>query len=242
MVITLGVVTFGDKLRIGNEPSQEDKTILSTGRSPEFEQITIFYKGDSITYGKKLSSNRTFVYLVNETLNNWAIDNQTSYHFKYVNTAVSGQTSREALEEFFKEFDEIKPDLVFLMYGTNDVDFYSGDQRHSVYINLDEMASHALNNRAENVIIGLPPATASGKENEKILTLNLYLEEKFRNKEAVHVFDVYDSVDLSPSNNTRDGYNDIFYLDGAHLNERGNEAVAQKLAPVIWNLTKPTPM
>lgn len=241
LAVTLGVVIFGDKLRMGNETSKEDETISSAGLSAEFKQITILYKGDSITYGKKLSSNRTFAYIVNETLNNWAIGNQTSYRFKYVNTAVSGETSREALEEFFKEFDEVKPDIVFLMYGTNDVDFYNGDQRQSVYMNLDEMTSYALDNGAENVIIGLPPATESEKENEKILPLGLYLEEKFRDKEAVYIFNVYNSVDLDPSNDVQDGYSGIYYLDGVHLNEKGNEAVARELAPIIWNLTKSAP-
>ena len=113
----------------------------------------IIFFGDSITYGQYIDHNKRWTYIVNNFLKN---------NFKNTNSythAISGQTTRQALERFPYEVQDYSPDLLFIQFGLNDCNKWDTDKGmnrvspKSYEANLTEMINRARNFGVKKIVL-----------------------------------------------------------------------------------------
>jgi len=141
----------------------------------------------------------------------------------YINRGISGQTTRELLVRFQQDVLDLKPTVVVLLAGINDIAQNSGYiNTEETYENIVQMAMLSLKNNATVVLSSVTPAIEfPWRKNidpvTKILEINTLLR-LFAVKNNLTYVDYY--TDLVDENKKLKA---IYSNDGVHPNEVGYE-------------------
>ena len=154
-----------------------------------------------------------------------------------INRGVSGQTTVEMLSRFQKDVVDVKPQLVVILAGINDIAQNSG------YISLDDIAQNisemgliAKANNIKVVVCSVLPVTAFGwnskikNANQKVIDLNSRLLKSAKTNGFLYL-DYYNSV--------KDGLNVLTY-DGLHPNKKGYLKMQPILISAIESVLTPS--
>jgi acyl-CoA thioesterase-1 len=144
----------------------------------------------------------------------------------YVNRGISGQTTPQMLVRFRQDVIELKPQVVVLLAGTNDIAENTGKMTlREIEKNIESLSELARANGIRPVLCSVLPASDfhwhKGLEPApKIKALNALIKEYAAKNDLVYV-DYY-----SPMANSEGGLKPELSPDGVHPNKAGYEIMA----------------
>lgn len=121
-------------------------------------QITIVFMGDSITEGQYVHHSLRWTELVATHLRRKVLKEHNDLHF-FFNRGVSGETTRQALERFPRDVQNVRPDILTLQFGLNDCNCWDSDNglprvsELAYRANLLEMIQRARHFGAKHIIV-----------------------------------------------------------------------------------------
>jgi acyl-CoA thioesterase-1 len=151
----------------------------------------------------------------------------------YVNRGISGQTTPQILLRFRQDVIALRPEIVVILAGTNDVAENTGPSSLAgIEDNLMSMVDLARANGVRPILASVLPATAYPwrpeiKPIDKILALNSWMVE-YAAKQGVCYVDYY-----SVMVNDKQGLKIEWTIDGIHPNAAGYAAMAPLVADAI---------
>lgn len=151
----------------------------------------------------------------------WSIGDPDLFSEGVINRGISGQTSSQMLVRFWQDVISLKPEMVHIMTGTNDLAENTGFVSDDAYKgNIKAMVTLAKSHGIGVVLASIPPAGSFGwrpelQPPERIAVLNQWLEDYA--KETGATFADYHSL------LTEDGrsMSESFTHDGVHPHRSG---------------------
>ena len=182
-----------------NRYQQENTTL----RTPNLDENRVVFMGNSIT-------------------ESWSNYHAEFFERKsYINRGISGQTTPQMLIRFRQDVIALKPKIVVILAGTNDIAENTGPTTIEMIIdNIISMAEIAKSNNIKVIISSVLPAydypwNTGLKPNEKIPVLNRLLKE-YANKNSIVYLDYFTSM-----SNKKNGFKNVYTYDGVHPNKKG---------------------
>jgi lysophospholipase L1-like esterase len=156
----------------------------------------------------------------------------------YVNRGISGQTTPQMLVRFRPDVIALKPDIVVIMAGINDIAGNTGPSTLEMIAgNIFSMAELAKANNIKVILGSVLPAYdfpwRTGLEPaEKVVTLNKMIK-KYADANGILYLDYYAALV-----DERKGMNAAYSGDGVHPNKTGYEAMAPLVEMAIQSILK----
>lgn len=185
--------------------------------------------GDSITFGEGI-----------DPWNRWtSIVDRALHDHEVINKGVCGDTTRLGLERFPEDVQRQQPDVLIIQFSLNDANRWDTDcgmprvHPEAFEANLKEMALRAKHFGAERVGIILPtPCTK-----ESVAPHINWYASRIKNACLGSSASVIDTG-MGRASGVRP--EDVLQDDGVHLNEMGNQKIAE--AVLAWLTPVLTPM
>ena len=194
----------------------ENKNLKTTAK----EKKRVVFMGDSITEFWKVFDNSFFT------------------NKPYVNRGISGQTTPQMLLRFQQDVIDLKPGLVVILAGINDIAENTGPITiEAIFHNIVSMAESAKKNKIGVALCSVLPAYdfswRSGLQPaEKIIKLNAMISTYARKHKIVYV-DYYSAMV-----DERKGLNKRFSDDGVHPTTAGYKMMGPILEKAIATVFK----
>lgn len=197
------------------------------------EPVTILAIGDSITWGQYLDKPKAdYVSILEKDL-------QTKFKnhkIKIINKARSGEETQFAYNRVFfieKLFSKIKPELVFIMYGKNDLIYGVKPSHFKFYL---KQIVKKIKERSKTEIVLLTPNRLMLKKEDKKASPYLKRIKEAADEEGVYFIDAHAAFDgqvltklFSRKFTERMAYFPIGEVDYIHPNELGHKLIAEKI-------------
>lgn len=173
--------------------------------------------GDSLTFGYGVSKNKNWVSLLNKHLN-----------LPIINKGINGDTTTGILSRFFSDVLNFDTNICIIMCGTNDI--LCGRKIDFIIDNIKIMINDCLSYKIKPIILS-PPKTLNLLA-EKLWDSHIDYDKINKN---LDIFNNELKVLCNSNNINFISLNDImpldtnYYIDGIHLNEKGNILIFQKL-------------
>ena len=200
--------------------------------------MKIMFQGDSITDACRDRSD-------NHNMAGFSkfVKEQLGDEFEFVNYGISGDTSRQALARHVDEINQVKPDILVLLIGVNDV-WRNADNIVEEATTSEEFIDNTLKIISETrkavpngKIIFLEPFLLPGASLVYERGFDLYQKNMALVKALVpQIVDKYISLQDFFLENTNE--NVSFLADGVHPNENGQKVIADNIVKAIRELTK----
>ena len=185
------------------------------------------YRADNATLGAPKPGEQRVVFMGNSITEGWAKYFPTMFPGKpYVGRGISGQTTPQMLVRFRQDVVALKPAVVVLLAGTNDIAGNTGPSTlEMIEDNIASMADIAQANGIRVVLASVLPAFdypwKRGMEPApKIVALNAWLKQYAASRGAVYL-DYHSAM-----RDERDGLRAELTSDGVHPNEAGYRMMA----------------
>jgi acyl-CoA thioesterase-1 len=123
------------------------------------DHITLVFFGDSITEGQYVHHSLRWTELVSTRLRTHfssRFDPHRQFHYVH---GISGETTRQALERFPRQVQQMEPDLLTIQFGLNDCNCWDSDRglprvsEAAYHANLLEMIARARRFGARQIIL-----------------------------------------------------------------------------------------
>jgi lysophospholipase L1-like esterase len=219
--------------------------------------LRLVHVGDSITFGQHIDPTVRWTSLVRDRL----VDHyrHTNILIESINSGVSGDTTRMALERFPRDVQAFEAPVVTIQFGMNDCNFWATDRGlprvspAAFEANLVEMVARARNFGARHVVLATNNRTL---RRTKLPNGETYEEANARYTTLIRGVAKAVDVELCDIRVAFDRYDDdeLAHLlltppDQLHLSEAGNLAYADAIWPYIDSavaacaaeLTEPAP-
>lgn len=176
------------------------------------------------------------VFMGNSITENWGKADPDYFSGHFVNRGISGQTTPQMLIRFRSDVVDLKPAIVVILAGTNDIAGNKGPSTLKMIMdNLKSMTEIAQSNGIKVLLCSVLPAYdypwRSGKEpNVKIPALNKMIKEYAIEANVTYV-DCF-----TPMVNGKNGMKKELTNDGVHPTTAGYEV----MQPIIENAIKET--
>jgi len=162
------------------------------------------------------------VFMGNSITEGWSNQYPEFFNNKsYVNRGISGQTTPQMLIRFKQDVIDLKPMVVVILAGTNDIAENTGPSTLKMIVdNIGSMAEIAKTNNIKVVICSVHPAfdypwRKGLKPNEKIPALNKLLKE-YSDKNNFVYLDYFNAM-----TDGKNGLLEAYTYDGVHPNKKG---------------------
>jgi len=180
------------------------------------------YKEENLKIGLPTTDENRVVFMGNSITEGWA---QLSSNFftdnHYVNRGISGQTTPQMLVRFRPDVVNLKPKVVVILAGTNDIAGNTGPSTlEMIEDNIASMVEIAKSNNIKIVLCSVLPVYdypwKPGLEpSQKIIDLNKWIKEYSIKNEIIYV-DYF-----TPMADQRNGLKKEYSEDGVHPNKAG---------------------
>jgi lysophospholipase L1-like esterase len=200
--------------------SPESKARMEESRERRANDWAFLCKYKAQNEALARGSRLTVVYFGDSITENWIVAEPDMFSDDVLDRGISGQTSPQLLVRFYQDVVALRPRVVHIMVGTNDIagntgPLRAGDFENNIRAMLDLAAKHDI----RVVLAGIPPSRLLGWSNvdprAQIARLNAWLEaEAIRRK---LVFIDYATV-LADDDG---GFNIALSNDGVHPNRDG---------------------
>lgn len=180
--------------------------------------------GDSLTFGYGVPKKDSWSYKLKENLKDYTV----------LNKGINGDTTSSMLTRYYKDVISTSPRTIFIMGGTNDL--LSGRNVDYIIGNISLLIKEGLECGA-NIIVGIPPIIIKEMAEELFMESEHYrlceeglpiLREKIISLNKKYPFKYVDLYKL-----TKDHINEKIFLDGIHLNKKGNELIVNSILDVF---------
>ncbi|PWA09418.1 acylhydrolase [Flavobacterium laiguense] len=195
------------------------------------------YKNENILLAPPASGEKRVVYFGDSITEGWGTIYPDFFIGKtYINRGISGQTTPQMLLRFRTDVIELKPKIVVILAGTNDIAGNTGPATLEMILgNLISMCELAKANDIKVVLCSVLPAYdypwKSGLEPaEKIAALNKMII-KYAKANNIAYVDYYSTMV-----DDRKGLKSIYSQDGVHPNKEGYRVMGSIIGTVISNL------
>jgi len=193
------------------------------------------YDKDNKTVAPPAKNEQRVVFMGDSITDSWDSPNNGGFFpgKPYVNRGISGQTTPQMLIRFRRDVIELKPKVVVILAGTNDIAGNTGPTTlEAIQDNLKSMAELAAANRIRVVLSSVMPVSdyeiRDGKQlvqtvrrpPDKILALNKWIQEFARANH--HVYLDYFSATVDEKGFLKDELSN----DGLHPNVQGYAVMA----------------
>ena len=185
------------------------------------------YKSDNEMIGLPAPGENRVVFMGNSITEGWGKISPSFFEGKpYINRGISGQTTPQMLLRFRADVIHLKPKIVVILAGTNDIAGNTGPSTlEMITDNIFSMAELAKANGINVVLCSVLPAFdypwKPGLEPaEKITALNQMLKE-YAAKNKLGYIDYHTAM-----KDARNGLQAIYSEDGVHPNEAGYKIMA----------------
>ena len=192
------------------------------------------YKIDNEALGLPLSGETRIVFMGNSITDNW--DNTSPDFFKnrpYINRGISGQTTPQMLVRFRPDVIKLKPEVVVILAGTNDIAGNTGPSTLEMIMdNIISMAQLAQSNGIKVILCSVLPAFdyswRPGKNPvEKIPALNAMIK-KYADENNIIYLDYYSAMV-----DERGGLKVEYTNDGVHPTKVGYDVMEPMVEEAI---------
>jgi lysophospholipase L1-like esterase len=198
------------------------------------------YKEDNLKIGLPLPDENRVVFMGNSITQGWGEINPEFFKDKpYINRGISGQTTPQMLVRFRADVVNLKPKVVVILAGTNDIAGNTGPTTlEMIEDNIASMVEIAKANNIKVILCSVLPAYdypwKPGLEPaQKIIALNKWIEEYTEQNEIFYV-DYF-----TPMSDERSGLKKEYSEDGVHPNLAGYKIMEPLVEKVIADaLTK----
>ena len=195
---------------------------------------TIICFGDSLVSGYGLRKGEGWCELLKR-------DKSLAKNCTILNKGVPGDTTTGLLSRSYRDVLELKPQIVIVLIGTNDL--LLGRSVDVVFENLTFILSELLIHNIKPILLS-PPGIVMEMAEENFGSSNIYLTvnkriellieklKKYSSDNKISFIDLYDFfhnvVNMDNFSTSRD-----LYIDGIHLNGRGNILMASKIEEIL---------
>ncbi len=156
----------------------------------------------------------------------WSVINPEFFAGKpYINRGISGQTTPQMLIRFPADVIALKPDVVLLLAGVNDIAGNTGPSTlEMIANNIFSMADLAKSNQIKIILCSVLPAydfpwRQGLQPAEKIVTLNKMIQS-YADAQGIPYLDYYSAMV-----NEQKGLKTAYSEDGVHPNKAGYEVM-----------------
>lgn len=195
---------------------------------------TIKFKDANNKLGLPKENENRIVFMGNSITEGWSIEYPEFFEGKsYINRGISGQTTPQMLIRFRSDVIDLKPKVVVILAGVNDIAGNTGyTTLEMIENNIASMAELAIANNIKVILSSILPAYDfpwnPGKQPaEKIFWLNQWIKEYAAKKGIVYV-DYYSAMV-----DERKGLKKEYSGDGVHPNEDGYKIMSPLVEKAI---------
>ncbi len=180
------------------------------------------YREDNIKLGDPAPGEKRVVFMGNSITEGWKnIDPEFFNGRPYIGRGISGQTTPQMLLRFRSDVINLKPAVVVILAGTNDIAGNTGPSTQAmIEDNIKSMVELARANGIRVVLCSVLPAydypwTPGVEPAGKIVALNEWIK-KYTKEQKITYVDFF-----TPMVDERQGLNKIYSGDGVHPNKDG---------------------
>jgi len=184
------------------------------------------YQNENATLQLLTPGQKRIVFMGDSITEFWSVINPEFFAGKpYVNRGISGQTTPQMLIRFRPDVIALKPSLVIIMAGINDIAGNTGPSTlEMITNNIFSMAELAKANHIKVILCSVLPAFdfpwASGLQPaEKVVALNKMIQ-KYADANGILYLDYYSAMV-----NEQKGLKATYSEDGVHPNKAGYEVM-----------------
>lgn len=185
------------------------------------------YKNDNLKLGLPVKDEDRIVFIGNSITDSWSKVNPEFFKGKsYINRGISGQTTPQILIRFRQDVINLKPKVVVILAGTNDIAGNTGySTLEMIEDNIASMTEIARANNIKVLLCSVLPAydypwKPGLKPAEKIVQLNKWIKNYCEENDLIYV-DYFTSMA-----NKQNGLKKEYTEDGVHPNKAGYEVMA----------------
>jgi lysophospholipase L1-like esterase len=194
------------------------------------------YQEDNIKIGLPKPGENRIVFMGNSITEGWAYVYPDFFEGKpFINRGISGQTTPQMLVRFRADVVNLKPKVVVILAGTNDIAENTGPSTlEMIENNLASMVDIATTNNIKVILCSVLPAydypwRPGLNPAEKIVNLNKWIKSYAAKNEIIYV-DYF-----TPLADERNGLKKEYSEDGVHPNQKGYEVMTPLVEKAIAN-------
>ncbi|MDD5151650.1 MAG: SGNH/GDSL hydrolase family protein [Flavobacterium sp.] len=195
------------------------------------------YQNENTSLKPLESGQKRTVFMGDSITEFWSVTNPEFFAGKpYVNRGISGQTTPQMLIRFRADVIDLKPSLVIIMAGINDIAGNTGPSTlEMITNNIFSMAELAKANHIKVILCSVLPAydfpwNKGTFPAEKIVTLNAMIK-KYADTNGILYLDYYSSMV-----DEQKGLQAAYSGDGVHPNKTGYEVMDPLVEKAIMNV------
>ena len=185
------------------------------------------FKTENDSIGLPLENGNRVIFMGNSITEGWSKFSPEFFENKpYINRGISGQTTPQMLLRFRQDVINLKPKVVIILAGTNDIAGNTGPSTLEMIMdNIISMTELAISNDIKVVLCSVLPAYdypwRPGLEpDRKIPALNKMIKEYVKDNKLIYLDYFTEMVD------TKNGLLEKYTSDGVHPNKLGYQVMA----------------
>ena len=185
------------------------------------------FKTENDSIGLPLENENRVIFMGNSITEGWSKFSPEFFENKpYINRGISGQTTPQMLLRFRQDVINLKPKVVIILAGTNDIAGNTGPSTLEMIMdNIISMTELAISNDIKVVLCSVLPAYdypwRPGLEpDRKIPALNKMIKEYVKDNKLIYLDYFTEMVD------TKNGLLEKYTSDGVHPNKLGYQVMA----------------
>ncbi|MEN8125177.1 MAG: SGNH/GDSL hydrolase family protein [Bacteroidota bacterium] len=195
------------------------------------------FKTENEKLGKPKTNENRIVFMGNSITESWGSMSPEFFSGKpYINRGIGGQTTPQMLIRFRPDVIDLKPKVVVILAGTNDIAGNTGPATlKMISDNIFSMAELAKTNGIKVILSSILPAfdypwKPGLQPAEKIIRLN-ELIKNYAIRNGIEYLDYHSSM-----SDQRNGLKDEYTYDGVHPNKKGYQVMAPLAEEAIKNV------
>jgi lysophospholipase L1-like esterase len=211
-----------------NEPPPPDPSTASALHAAEEDRVhndwaqLCRYKQENATLRRGSAGDARVVFMGDSITEFWKLAHPGFFGETYIDRGISGQTTAQMLVRFRQDVIALKPSVVHILAGTNDIAGNGGPTTlDAIKNNIISMVDLAVANDIRVVLGSIPPAgmfpwrPSVAEPAEHIVAMNEWLRRFARDRNLIYV-DYHE-----PLADERDAMKQTFSNDGVHPNRDG---------------------
>lgn len=193
------------------------------------------YDSENKQLQSNISSNR-IVFMGDSITEFWKVNDSNFFENANVNRGISGQTTPQMLLRFSQDVISLKPEVVIILAGINDIAENTGPiSNEGILENIITMAELAKSNNIKEILCSILPANRFNW-NSKISPANRVIElnkmiQSYANKNKIIYVDYFSQM-VDDENGLQKQYGE----DGVHPNKEGYEVMKSIVTEAIERL------